>query len=96
MVKFKSVANDTQAMYGTRSHEAVLEKKEKLTMVRMIVITIKIISTRARAGEWKLKNKMLHQKFRKSWRANKVYAFRLSISGALFVQIRANEIPMRK
>ena len=60
------VAKLTHAMYGTSNHEAIFEKAEKLSMVRMIVITIKIISNNANAGEWKLKKKMLHQKFRKS------------------------------
>jgi hypothetical protein len=43
MQKFSTVANDTQAMYGTSSHAAGFEKREKLNIVRMITTTIKII-----------------------------------------------------
>lgn len=60
------VAKLTHAMYGTSNHEASFEKAEKLKIVSIIVISNKIISTNAKAGEWKLKKKMLHQKFRKS------------------------------
>ena len=47
------VANDTQAMYGTSNHAAGFEKAEKLKIVVIIIITIKIISNNANAGECK-------------------------------------------
>ena len=83
-------------MYGTSNHEASFEKAEKLKIVSSIIITIKMISTNAKAGEWKLKNKMLHQKFKNSWSANKKYALRLFNSVALLFQIIPNEIPISK
>ena len=47
------VANDTQAMYGTSNHAAGFEKAEKLRIVSIMIITIKIISSKASAGELK-------------------------------------------
>ena len=65
------MANDTQAMYGTSNHAASFENFEKDTMVRIINITIRIISINENIGELILKNSILHQKFKKSCRPNK-------------------------
>jgi hypothetical protein len=71
IAKFNIVANDTQAMYGTSNHAASFEIFEKDIMVRIIIITIKIISSNANAGELILKKIILHQKFKKSCSPNK-------------------------
>ena len=57
-------------MYGTINHAAVLLISENLKMVKKISAIISMISTKAAMGEWNLKNKIVHQKFKNSCIAN--------------------------